>query len=183
MTTRHPLVERYLSQLTASLGQMTPADQEEVVQEIRTHVADAMAAGKPLDAVLESLGPADALARAYNVELLLHPRTGRRTPARVERYFALAGLIAVGSIPTIVITSVLGAIGVSFVAAGGAIFAAGVMGMAGTLPDWVQMDVPPIVAAAGGPVMAVIGVAALFGLVAYVRLAARTIRKVLPARA
>jgi uncharacterized membrane protein len=180
MSAPHPLVERYLTHLSSNLGRMAAVDREEVVQEIRAHIADATRAGKPLDVVLEALGPADVLARAYNVELLLHPREPVKAAPRAERYLAITALVAIGSIPTLVITVVLGAIGVSFTLAGVAVFVAGLMGVAGTLPWWISMDVPPVFAVAGGPIMASVGVLAIMGLVFYLRLVARTVRKVIP---
>ena len=93
MTEAHPLVERYLAKLAEGLGALTPPDRAEIVQEIRHHVDDAVAAGRPLDAVLESLGSAETLARAYAVESLLHPRPNER-PNRIGRFFKIAGLVA-----------------------------------------------------------------------------------------
>jgi uncharacterized membrane protein len=59
---QHPVIERYMTHLETAIGGLDPADRREVLQEIRNHIAEATAAGKSLDVVLESLGPADALA-------------------------------------------------------------------------------------------------------------------------
>lgn len=181
MTDAHPVAERYLTQLANDLGELAPADRRDVVGEIRNHIAEATAAGKPLDAVLQSLGPADALARAYAVELLLHPRRATSRSPRARRFLALAGLVAIGSIPTLVIVITLGAIGVSFVASGLAVFAGGLMALGGNLPPWIEMDVAPEIVVAIGPILTVLGVCSLFLLVMYVRFVAKTIRRVLPA--
>jgi uncharacterized membrane protein len=181
VTEGHPVAERYLAQLTSHLGALTAADRQDVVGEIRNHIAEATAAGKPLDAVLQALGPADVLARAYAVELLLHPRGDAPRAKRSTRHLALVGLVAIGSIPTLVIVVTLGAIGVSFVVSGVAVFAAGIMGITGNLPPWIQMDVPPQFVVAIGPVLTVLGVCSLFLLMMYVRFVAKTIRQVLPA--
>jgi uncharacterized membrane protein len=181
VTDAHPVVERYLAQLADNLGALAAADREDVVGEIRNHVAEATAAGRPLDAVLQALGPADALARAYAVELLLHPRGDAPPARRASRFLALAGLVAIGSIPTLVIVVTLGAIGVSFTVSGVAVFAAGVMALADTLPPWIHMDVAPEVVVALGPILTALGVCSLLFLVMYVRFVARTIRRVLPA--
>jgi uncharacterized membrane protein len=176
----HPLIERYVSRLSEGLQRLAPEERQEVLQEIRNHIADAMAAGKSLDAVIESLGPADVLARGYAAELMLHPRREvRSTFAR--RFLALTGLVVVGSIPSLVIVVTLGSVGVSLTVAGVAVFCAGISAVAGVLPGWVQMDVPPSWAIAIGPVLAVIGALAIVGLVWYVRFMARMIRAVLPA--
>ena len=180
MTEPHPLVERYLARLDAALADLNATDRKEVVQEIRNHIAEAVAAGKPLDAVLQSLGSADELARAYSVELLLHPRKGAPKRPGVDRFLRVLGLVAVGSIPTLVIVVTLVAIGVSFLASGVAVFVAGVLGVAGHLPYWVQMDVDPVLAIIAGPPLAIVGVAAIVALVWYVKFAARMVRTVLP---
>ena len=53
--TDHPVVERYLTRFTESLSDLSPTDRAEVVEEIRSHVAESVAAGKSLDAVLTAL--------------------------------------------------------------------------------------------------------------------------------
>jgi uncharacterized membrane protein len=174
-------VDRYLARLAEGLGSLTPEDRQEIVQEIRHHITDAVAAGKSLDAVLESLGSAEALARAYAVDSLLHPKQKRRMPA-LERAFKILGLIAIGGIPSIVIVAVLGSIGISFVASGVAVFVVGLLEATHVHLPGISMQVPPIFAIVGGPVMFVLGITAVAGLVAYVRFIFRTIRRVLPKR-
>ncbi|HEX5215616.1 MAG TPA: DUF1700 domain-containing protein, partial [Vicinamibacterales bacterium] len=162
------------------LAGMAPTDRAEVVQEIRNHIAEAVAAGKPIDVVLTTLGPADALARGYAVELLLHPKSARKSSGRVQRVFTVVGLVALMSIPTLVIVTTLGSIGVSFVISGFIMFVIGIAASIGELPYWVRMDVPPIFAIAGGPLLAALGIMALVGLVAYVKFLVRAMRRVLP---
>jgi uncharacterized membrane protein len=175
-------VDRYLARLADGLSSLPPDDRREIVQEIRHHIADAVAAGKPLDAVLEALGSAETLARAYAVDSLLHPKQPQRVPA-LERFFKIIGLIAIGGIPTIVIMAVLGSIGISFVASGVAVFIVGLLEATHIHLPGVSMDVPPIFAIVGGPVLFVLGIVAVIGLVAYTRFLFRTIRRVLPRRA
>ena len=69
MTRQHPVVERYMTHLERAIAGLDPVERGEVLQEIHNHIAEATADGRPLDLVLESLGPADALGRAYVVEL------------------------------------------------------------------------------------------------------------------
>jgi len=180
---QHPLAERYLTQFERELAGMAPADRAEVVQEIRNHIAEAVAAGKPIDAVLTALGPADALARGYAVELLLHPKTVKKGSGRVQRAFAVVVLVALMSIPTLVFVVTLGSIGVSFVVSGFVMFVIGIAASIGELPYWVNMDVPPIFAIAGGPFLAAVGVLALVGMVGYVKFLVKATRRVLPRRA
>lgn len=185
MTQEHPLVERYLSRLQEGLTLMTPADREEVVRDIRSHIAEATAAGTPLESVLTTLGPAEGLARAYAVELVLNPAPGRPPMSAFQRFFALAGILALTSIPTLVIVVTLGAVGISFVASGLAVFAAGIIDLLGISLPFVEdpiTDVHPAVAVAIGPVLVVLGAAALTGLSKYLRWLARTVSAALPSR-
>lgn len=183
MTQEHPLAERYLQVLQDGLKLMTPADRDEVVRDIRSHIAEATAAGSTIDSVLTTLGPAEALARAYAVELLLNPAPGRPAMPGFQRFLALAGVLALTSIPTLVVVVTLGAVGVSFVAAGLAVFAAGVVDTLGvSLPfvDGPASDVHPAIAVAIGPILCALGVAALWGLSRYLRWFGRAVSKVIP---
>lgn len=180
MTEAHPVVERYLAKLGEGLGGLAPDDRAETVREIRHHIDDAVGAGRPLDAVLEGLGAAEALARAYTIESLLHPTHDRRS-SRLERLLKITALVVVGSVPTIVIVAVLGAVGISFVVSGVVVFVVGLLEAAHIHLPGVQMsDVPPVVAIVGGPIMSVLGAVALVGLAAYIRVLSRVIRAVLP---
>ena len=78
----HPVIERYLRRFETAFDEFEVADRTEIVEELRNHIAEARAAGKPLDGVLEALGSADVLARAYAVELALHPRDPADNGAR-----------------------------------------------------------------------------------------------------
>lgn len=180
MTDPHPVAERYLDQLARHLASLAAEDRQEVLQDIRSHLAEATAAGKPLDAVIASLGPAEELARAYSVELLMNPRRRRTGESRTSRFLKIAGLVVIGSIPTLVIVVVLAAVGVAFSASGVAVLAAGVVAAAGELPPWLQMDIPPIFAILLGPVMTAVGILALVGLVFYIKFVAFAVRAVLP---
>ena len=97
------------------------------------------------------------------------------TAITLTRPLALVGLLALGGLPTFVITIVLLSIGVSFVASGFGVFVAGLMAAAGVL----QMDDDPIKAILVGPPLAGAGVLALVALVGYFWLAVKITRKVL----
>ena len=179
MRPQHPVIERYIAHLETAIGGLDPADRREVLQEIRNHIAEATAAGKSLDVVLESLGPADALGRAYAIELLLHPQNDRRRHA-AQRWFSMVGLIVVLSIPTLVAVTTLGSIGITFVASGLFAFVAGALEGTGLLP-WIDVsDVPPVVAIFLGPAMVIVGSIALVALRFYVRFVVRAVRTALP---
>ena len=183
MTGDHPLVERYLSRLADGLKLMPPADREEVIRDIRSHIAEAAASGTSLDSVLATLGPADARARAYAVELVLNPAPGRPVLSPAQRFISLAGILALSSLPTLIVVVTLGAVGVAFVSAGFAVFIAGVVDALGiSLPflDTPATEVHPALAVAVGPVLFVAGIAAFWALWKYLQWLGRTISRTLP---
>lgn len=182
MTDEHPVVERYLARLESHLASLSPADRQDVLTDIRSHLAEAVAAGRSLDTALASLGPADELARGYSVELLMNPRGARPRGSGTSRFLKLAGLVVIGSIPTLVIVIVLSAVGVSFTFAGLAVLAAGLLAAVGELPPWIHMDLPPIFAILLGPVMTAAGILSLAVLVLYIKFLAFAVRRVLPDR-
>lgn len=183
MTTELPLVNRYLDALNAALTQLAPVERREVVAEIRQHITDATDAGKPIDEVLQSLGPVEALARAYQLELLVSPRPNAPKAPRSDRWLRIIGLLAVISLPTLIIVVTLGSIGLSFTLSGMAVFIAALADSAGTLPSWVTMDVEPWIAIVGSVAMFLIGLLCSWGTIAYLRFVVRVIRRVMPDRA
>jgi uncharacterized membrane protein len=180
MTDNHPLVERYLRALDAALTDLAPTERTEVVAEIRQHIADATAAGKPIDVVLQSLGPVEALARAYQLELLVTPRATAPRQPRSDRWLKILGLIAIGSLPTFVIVVTLGTLGLSLSLSGLAVIIAGAADSVGALPSWVNMDVEPWVGIVLGVVITLVGVLCSIGTVAYVKFVVRLVRRILP---
>lgn len=79
MTSENPAAGRYLQRLERELAALAGRERADILREIEDHLADAQAAGRPLAEVLAALGPADALARAYAVELALNRPPGRLT--------------------------------------------------------------------------------------------------------
>ncbi|MGE5242968.1 MAG: DUF1700 domain-containing protein [Betaproteobacteria bacterium] len=176
----HPLAVRYVDKLSQALGGLAPTERAEILTEIRNHISDATAAGTPIEEVLRALGPAEQLARGYRVELLLNPKMP--TP-RSDRWLKIVGLLALGSLPTLIIVVTLSSVGVSLAVSGVLVFIAGIVKASGEAPAWLTMDVPPWVAIVLiGPALTALGVAALWGLVVYVRFLARLVRRVLPAQ-
>lgn len=182
MTMDHPLVNRYLSELNAALTSLAPAERAEVVAEIRQHVDDATMAGRPIDDVLQSLGPVDALARAYQLELLVKPRTATAGQPRSDRWLKILGLLAIGSLPTFIIVVTLGTIGLAFTASGIAVFIAGVADSFGALPTWVTNDLPPALAIVTGVALTVLGLLACWGTIGYLKFVVRLVRRIVPAQ-
>ena len=86
----HPVIERYLGRFETAFNEFEIAEREEIMLELRNHIAEARAAGTPLDTVLATLGSADLLARAYAVELALHPREAVGPEAREGLLAAIA---------------------------------------------------------------------------------------------
>lgn len=178
MTEAHPVIERYLTRLNDGLTDLAPRDRQEVLQDIRSHLAEAMAAGRGLDAAIESLGPADALARAYAVELLLNPR---RITERRDRLLKIAGLVAAGSLPALFMVILLGGVGATLIAAGVVAVIAGVLDGFGALPSFVQTSgLPPVLTVLIGVGMTALGILGLIGLRRFVRFVAYTWRAMVP---
>lgn len=176
MTSADPLVVRYLDELREGLHGVADAERREMVGEIESHIAEATGAGKSLADVLQALGPAAALARAYRVELLVNPRTHRWNP--LTRWFALVGVAATASVPSLVVVPVLGAVGVACSVSGVAVFLAALVSPWAP-PDWFGHDFKPGLALALGLPVAALGAVSLALLWLYVRLLIRAARAVL----
>jgi uncharacterized membrane protein len=156
------------------------AEGDEIMRDLRGHIEEAQAMGKPLDAVLTSIGPAEALARAYAIELELNPRGARfrRTAGGVLR---VVGILAAASIVSLLVVGALGSIGLGLTVSGLGLIVIGALEAAGVhLPDVQLAGLSPWIVIAIGPVMGVIGLAAFVGLWIYLRALARTLRRELP---
>jgi uncharacterized membrane protein len=177
---QHPLVERYVAHFENALGKLDCPERQEIVDEIRNHIAEARSAGKPLDTILEALGSADVLARAYAVELLLNPRPDRRM--KILWHFAkVAGVVAASGLTTLLVVAGLGSVAVGFGVSGLAMFAIGTLEAADIHLSGVQMNgISPVWAIVLGPVLLAIGFAGLVAVRLYLRFLVRTFRRVLP---
>jgi hypothetical protein len=60
-----PAVERYLDRVRASLRGMPAPEQDEIVLELRSHIAERVAPGEDIEAALRALGDPEDLAREY----------------------------------------------------------------------------------------------------------------------
>lgn len=178
MTQEHPVVARYMTQFERCTREFDFPGRGEIANEIRNHIAEASAAGKPLDAILQSLGPADALARAYAVELLLERRSSRRARA-LTRFVRLASVVAAGSVVSLLVVGLLGSAGLGFTASGVVILTIGGLEEVGIHLPGVQMNgVPPALAMALGVLVLALGAVSLIGLRLYVRFVIRTLKTV-----
>jgi uncharacterized membrane protein len=163
-----------MTQFADAMKEFDFPELEEVANEIRNHIAEARAAGRPLDAVLESLGPADMLARTYAAELLLNRSSSGRFQS-VGSFLRVTSLVAVVSLVSLAVVGVLGSMGVGFIASGLTIITIGALEQAGIHLSGVQMaGVSPLVAMALGVAVLVVGGGAWIGLRLYVRLVIRS---------
>ena len=179
MNQTHPAVERYLARLNENLSALSDTDRQEILHDIRSHLAEATAGGRSLESALEALGPADALARAYSVELMLNPR--RPMSSRTAYRLKVAGLIAAGSLPTLVVVILLGGVGGTLVLAGMVAAVAGVVDAFGELPPWVQTSgMPPVIVLFIGGAMMLVGLMGILALRRFMRFVAATWRATLP---
>ena len=174
---KNPAAERYLVALRQALTSMPEADRLDVLDEIRAHLQDAMAAGKPLDETLTRLGPAESLAKAYLVESYLNPKPSGA--GWISRTFGLFGLLVFGSLSTLLITSLLGPLGITFLVAAPIVFTSGLCGFFDvSLTPVVQSNLQPWQEALLGPVMGLVGAACLWALYRYLRWILKLLRQV-----
>jgi uncharacterized membrane protein len=179
MSQTHPVVDRYLAQLSEHLSTLSVSDRQEILHDIRSHLAEATAGGRSLESTLETLGPADALARAYSVELMLNPRGPMSSRAAYR--LKVAGVIAAGSLPTLFVVILLGGVGGTLVLAGLVAAVAGVVDLFGDLPSWVQTSgMAPVTVLTIGGAMLLVGVTGILMLRRFMRFVAATWRATLP---
>jgi uncharacterized membrane protein len=179
MNQTHPVVDRYLARLNESLSALSASDRQEILHDIRSHLAEATAGGRSLESTLETLGPADALARAYSVELMLNPR--RAMSSRAAYRSKVAGLIAAGSLPTLFVVILLGGVGGTLVLAGMVALVAGVVDAFGELPPWVHTSgMAPVLVLSIGGAMTLVGLMGILTLRRFMRFVAATWRATLP---
>jgi uncharacterized membrane protein len=182
MTHADPELAAYFAALDDALSMLGPAERGAVLAEIHQHVADAIHANTPVADIVRSLGPVDAMARAYELELLVNPRTdvsGRPS----QRAVRVVALLAVGSVTTLVVMTGLGALAMMLSLSGLGLVLAGAAETSDALPAWFAGDVEPWVAIVVGVVMVVAGIVAGAATVGYVKHAIDVMRRVIPTAA
>jgi hypothetical protein len=159
----HPLVQRYLDQLTAALARrrVDPLEQAGIRADIESHVAEATSRGERLAEVLERLGPAERLAGAYAVEELLRPRWTREAGASALRMWAGRAMAAVttAAAAAVGLLLALGGIGLAAVGALGAL--AALVAPALPLDPTLRAGWPQLVVVLVSLALAAVGIAAL----------------------
>lgn len=175
----HPAIRAYMARLEPALRKHGLTEANDIANDVRSHIDEAVGYGKSVEAVIAALGPPETLARAYAAELLIEkPRTGG---GGVGRFLQLAALIAAGGILTFVVVVTLGSLGLGFGFSGLTMIVIGAIEAAGIhLPNVQMAGVPPLVVAALGLVFLALAWAAFAGLGRYTRFIAGVWRGALP---
>ena len=172
------MVQRYVETLNKELKGLTPEERGEVIAEIESHVAEAKERGEEPAVTLQRLGPAQKLARSYRAEIVLERRDGNQ----VWRMLAFTALLMGASIPTLIIVTALGGLGIGLVTGGVtmaviALFPFGYASIFEVSPEWLDRAIGLLVA--GGLIAA--GAVALAAVGLYLRMLAGAFRRVLRA--
>ena len=181
MSERNPVIERYLGRFREPLKKQVPGPElDEMAREFENHIAEAEHSGQPLATVLEKLGPADRLADAYRVELLLKDRS--KGISQLTRLFAVIGIVAASSLPTIILVPLLGGLGFGFTVGGSAAILAAIVSPflpASMVSSNLDFPLPQLGAFGVGLVLLPLGLASLALLYLYLRFLIRAIRDVI----
>jgi uncharacterized membrane protein len=181
MTANDPTATRYLSQFRVCLERYRVPSPDEIVIDLGNHISEATGAGKPVAVVIAALGSPDKLARAYAIELLLNPPKESRTTA-VMRVLRITGLLVAGGFFSLFIVFTLGLIGLALLATGPALIVGGVLQSLGDHPWWINTgNLSPLAVISLGPLALAVGAGICWILWRYIRMTARTMRKILPA--
>ena len=181
MSETNPAVERYLSRFALALTDLPDPARHEMVREIRSHIAEALLAGRDAAEVLEKLGPADRLAAAYRAELALN-RQGAAPRGGIVRQIGLLSALAGTSLVSFIIITVLFSVALSLGLSGVAVFLAGValpVIPASLINTPFTYEETRVILMVVGAVCLAVGVAAGWGLWAYARFAGRATRHLL----
>jgi uncharacterized membrane protein len=178
MSEPNPVIERYMSSFESALQRHDLAEWREIGADLRSHIAEAQSYGKPLDEVLQALGPADALARAYAVELKINPDRRRSV---IGGYLSVIGILAASGVVSFIVVSGLGSIAIGLFGSGLGMLVIGAIEAVGVRLPGVQLaGIHPLFVAALGPVVMLIGLAAAWALWLYVRALIGVLLRTLP---
>ena len=179
-TSDHPVVELYMKTFEDALRAFDCGQGSEIARDLRGHIAEAQAMGKPVDEVLASIGPAEKLARAYAVELELNPR-GEKLKRNLGAILRVAGILTAASFVTFVVVMVLGVIAVSFVPTGIAVIVFSGVELSGYDVPFLRLGpLHPLGGIAAGVIVTLLGLLAGWGLKRYLRALINTLRSALP---
>ncbi len=182
MTNANPALQRYMMTFETALKSFDCAESADIVRDLYGHVAEAQALGKPLDEVLASIGPAEALARAYAVELELNPR-GAELGRTIGGVLRVTWILAAASILSLLVVGALGSLAIGLTGAGIGVIVIGAIEAAGVhLPSVQLAGLSPYAVIALGPVFIAVGLACGLGLWIYLRALTRTLVRTLPGK-
>ncbi|HYF76286.1 MAG TPA: DUF1700 domain-containing protein [Symbiobacteriaceae bacterium] len=107
-------VEQFLAEFRAGLLHVPPDEQDEMVREIESHIAEAASRGEPVAKVLQKLGPAETLARAYRAEVLISgPNNGGGGHISPRSFLRAAVIVASTSLINLMVVGFLGVLGIA----------------------------------------------------------------------
>lgn len=112
-------VERYFSELSAQMADLSATDRDEFLRELRAHVLDRLQqVAEPTDeqcrAVLAALGTPEEIARQYRLEMILNRAARSRSPLVLLRSALRLALTGVQGFMVFIVAMVGYLIGVSF---------------------------------------------------------------------
>jgi hypothetical protein len=178
MSEPNPVIERYMTSFEAALQRHDLPEWREIGADLRSHIAEAQGYGKPLDQVMEALGPAETLARAYAVELKINPDRRRSV---VGGYLSVIGILAASGAVSFIAVTALGSIAIGLFGSGLGVLVIGLMEALGVHLPGVQLaGLNPLLVAALGPVLMLVGLLAGWALWLYVRALIGMLQRTLP---
>ena len=180
MSSAEPEVTIYLNEFRVALRRYRVPNSAEISADLSNHIAEAASSGKPIADVLRALGSPDELARAYAIELLVSPPEHSRIPD-VFRVLKILSVVVGGGFLSLFIVVTLGLVGSALILGGSAMIVSAIFQQMGKHPWWFNLGpLSPETVALPGTLLFVVGAGALWLLWVYVRITARTARKLLP---
>jgi uncharacterized membrane protein len=166
----------YLRRFGAALGRMNTPDRDELLGEIRSHIAEAEADGVSVETVIERLGSPERLARAYAASALLEGSTPRSALSNLRA----AALVATTSVVSALVVPLLVVLAVGFVVSGALGLFFGIAALA-ISPAAVGISPPTyegaLAAIAGGVAFLGLALLAARALRGYLRFVLSTLRR------
>lgn len=176
--TQNPLIERYMQSFESALRRYDLSEEKEIAADLRSHIDEALAYGKPLDDVLQAIGPADVLARAYAVELKLNPRES--SGKAVARILSVITILPATGLLSFIVVAGLGSLALGFLASAFAMIVIGAIEAIGVHLPHVQLaGVHPLLVVGMGLVTMLIGLVTGWALWLYVRAMVGMLRRLL----
>jgi uncharacterized membrane protein len=119
-------LQDYIQRLKTHLKPLPPSEQQEIVHEIESHLREGVKHGKPLDALLTSLGSPAELAKGYIGEYYLS-----QSPTRPSVWLKKMVFFSTAGMTSPVITVFLGGTSAAFALAAALVLIAGLLRLFG----------------------------------------------------